>query len=70
MGLFNHKKSNGIVTINILHRRPHYPEDTKFLNSYKVKNDSELDLKTLFYEAFTKAHPDRSILEIRLENDE
>jgi len=70
MGLFNYKKSNGLVTINILHRRPHYPKDTKFMNNYKVKNDSELDLKTIFHEAFTKAHPDWSILEIRLQNGE
>jgi hypothetical protein len=70
MGLFNHKKSNGLVTINILHRRLKYPKDTKFMNYYKVKNDSELDLKTIFYEAFTKAHPGWSILEIRLQNDE
>jgi len=70
MGLFNHKKSNGLVTINILHRRPKYPKDSKFMNYYKVKNDSELDLKTIFYEAFTKAHPYWSILEIRLQKDD
>ena len=70
MGLFNQKKSDGLVTINILHRRPQYPKDTEFLNSYKVKNNHELDLKEIFYEAFTKAHPDWAILEIRLQNDQ
>jgi hypothetical protein len=70
MGLFNHKKSNGLVTINILHRRLKYPKGTTFMNCYKVKHDSERDLKTIFYEAFTKAHPGWSILEIRLQNDD
>ena len=70
MGLFNHKKSNGLVTINILHRRPNYPKGTKFMKSYKVKPDSEIDMKTIFYEAFTKAHPNWSILEITMHKKE
>jgi len=55
------------VTIKILHRRSHYPKGTKFMNNYYVRNDSELDLKTIFYEAFIKAHPDWSILEIGMQ---
>ena len=70
MKLFKQKNSDGVVTINILHRRPYYPKDTKFLNNYKVKYDPELDMKTIFYEAFTKAHPNWSILEITMQKRE
>ncbi len=70
MRLFNHKNSDGVVTVNILHRRPNYPKGTKFMNCYKVKQDSELDMKTVFYEAFTKAHPNWSILEITVNRRE
>lgn len=68
MGLLNFKKSNGLVTISILHSRSHYPKDITFVNIYKVENDSELDLTTIFHEAFHKAHPDWSILEIKQQN--
>jgi len=69
MGLLNNKKPDGLVTIKILHLRPTFPKGTKFMNNYKVKNDSKLDLKTIFYQAFTKTHPDWTILEIRLVNN-
>lgn len=69
MKLFNSKNSNGLVTIKVLHRRPHYPKGTKFMNVYNVKDNSELDMKTIFYEAFTKAHPNWNILEIILQKE-
>jgi hypothetical protein len=55
-----------VVTVSVLHSRSDYSMDTKFMNNCLVKNDSELDLKTIFCEAFSKAHPDWSILEIKL----
>jgi hypothetical protein len=70
MKLFKQKNSDGVVTVNILHCRPNYPKDTKFLNNFKVKYDPELDMKTIFYEAFTKAHPNWSILEITMQKRE
>ena len=69
MGL-NFNKSNGVGTISILHCRPDYPREVEFLNIYRVKNNPELDLKTIFYKAFSKAHPDWSILEIKLAYDD
>jgi len=67
MGLLDLKRSNALVTITISHRRPHYPKGVEFMNIYNVKNDPELDLKAIFYEAFNRAHPDWSILEIKLQ---
>ena len=65
MRLFKNNNS-GFVTIEILHSKPNYPKGVRFSNNYKVKDDPVLDLKTIFYQAFMKAHPDWPILEINI----
>ena len=65
----NRKKSDGLVTVDVVHRRPGYPENVKFIRTYRAENNHELNLKTIFYEAFTEAHPDWPILEINLRNE-
>ena len=69
MRLFSFRRKNGVVAIHILHKRPGYPENVKFLHTYTVKADPKLDFKNIFFEAFSEAHPDWPILEINLKNE-
>lgn len=69
MKSLNRKNSYGLVTIDVLHHRPGCAENVKFIRTYRAENNPELDLKTIFFEAFTKAHPDWPILEINLRNE-
>jgi hypothetical protein len=67
MKLFNQKNSGGVVTINVRNCRLDYPKETEFMNIYKVKHDPELDMKKIFHEAFTRTHPNCSILRITMQ---
>ncbi len=69
MKLFSRKNSNSLVTIEVLHRRPGHAENVTFIRTYCARNDPELDLKTIFFEAFSEAHPEWPIMEIHLRNE-
>jgi hypothetical protein len=68
MKSLNRKNSNGLVAIAILHRRPDYAENVRFIKTYFAENNPELDLETIFSEAFIEAYPDWPILEIHMIN--
>lgn len=69
MRFLSRKNSKGLVRIGVVHRRPGYPEKVRFINTYRAENNPELALKTIFYKAFTKAHPKWRILEINVKNE-
>jgi len=63
------RRKNGVVAIDILHERPGYQENIKFIRTFKVKPNPNLDLKDIFFRAFTEAHPDWPILKINVRNE-
>lgn len=69
MQLVKRKRSNGYLTVKILHRRSNHQENVKFMNVYCVEKNPRINLKSAMTKAFKKAHPDWQILDIVLRKE-
>jgi hypothetical protein len=68
MQLLNRKKSNGTITVSILHNKPN-KKKIDFLKVYRIKNNPEINVKSVMTKAFKQAHPNWHISDVTIKKE-
>ena len=55
--------------VTVVHRKPEYPDHIKFMKTYHVETEGDVNLEEVFRETYTKNHPEWEVLKVIIDEE-